>query len=74
MKQQKYPGKGKGGGEEERGKSKKRDRIEVERLTLKHALTKICIRNNSQGSFRIVIILSDGPNFRDSSQKMATPA
>lgn len=70
MKQRKYPHNGKGGGEEERGKSNKKDRIEVERLTL----TKICIRNNSQGSFRIVMILSDGPNFRDSSQKMATPA
>lgn len=70
MKQRKYPHKGKGGGEEEQGKSNKRDRIEVERLTL----TKICIRNNSQGSFRIVMILSDGHNFRDSSQKMATPA
>lgn len=74
MKQRKYPHKGKGGGEEERGKSNKKDRIEVERLTFKHALTIICIRNNSQGSFRIVMILSDGPNFRNSSQKMATPA
>ena len=74
MRQRKDPNKGKGRGEEERGKSNKKDRIEVERLTFKHALTKICIRNNSQGSFRIVIILSDGPNFRDSSQKMATPA